>query len=629
DSHEFLNLIISIITEEIQAIRKKIEDQTTLTISEQLNLNHHPLDINKIVDPTTTNFQFCIKTERTCTRCNSSTVSIEIHTALLIHVTGDESKSHTDYLENLIQNYFVEEKLDCYCDVCNTTEEKLIHYSIAQLPRVFVLYLKRWHVTKTVLGELESVSKEDQEVHCSLKLNMKPYCTSDVQEPKLFSTNGQLPILKDLLKQRDKIMNDKSTTSMSNDEIDHHHHHCQEQSDDFSEPKRSCLNSHEDVEMEVQINNCNIDSPDSSKTVTYTIDSGSPVVDGSHADYRLFALINHHGGSSDVGHYTSTVYDCQQNVWWSYDDTSVVACTEEKALKDLAPDAYGVMYIHKINFLMAQLTDLTKIDEVSDLNSEFEYSTDKDDKKRKRFDLCEKVTFKSSSVGLVSRQEGQANANKERFHSQFMAMNAYERHKKLVNDYVRYYSKEKSFSEIFKRDKEKRLAKKYYDKLFKEYCICDLSRWKEKKIAMRWRIDREVVSGKGERNCQFICGEKRCTEKDDLRSWEILFGYLEHGRKRDALIKLIGKFTVTYYLCSVKEFVSEKQTIENNDELDHVKRSRTENSTSATVQNKKDEDDQNAAAAADEGEIWSKPIKETKETTREDEFEDYLQTLLF
>lgn len=48
--------------------------------------------------------------------------------------------------------------------------------------------------------------------------------------------------------------------------------------------------------------------------------------------------------------------------------------------------------------------------------------------------------------------------------------------------------------------REKRLAKKYYDKLFKEYCICDLSQWQEKKIAMRWRIDREIVSGKGKLN---------------------------------------------------------------------------------------------------------------------------------
>ena len=49
----------------------------------------------------------------------------------------------------------------------------------------------------------------------------------------------------------------------------------------------------------------------------------------------------------------------------------------------------------------------------------------------------------------------------------------------------------------FLSSREKRLAKKYFDKLFKEYCICDLSQWQEKKIAMRWRIDREVVSGKG------------------------------------------------------------------------------------------------------------------------------------
>lgn len=26
------------------------------------------------------------------------------------------------------------------------------------------------------------------------------------------------------------------------------------------------------------------------------------------------------------------------------------------------------------------------------------------------------------------------------------------------------------------------MAKKYYDKLFKEYCICDLSRYKENKV---------------------------------------------------------------------------------------------------------------------------------------------------
>jgi protein FRA10AC1 len=29
---------------------------------------------------------------------------------------------------------------------------------------------------------------------------------------------------------------------------------------------------------------------------------------------------------------------------------------------------------------------------------------------------------------------------------------------------------------------EAKLAKRYYDKLFKEYCICDLGRYKENKV---------------------------------------------------------------------------------------------------------------------------------------------------
>ncbi len=48
-----------------------------------------------------------------------------------------------------------------------------------------------------------------------------------------------------------------------------------------------------------------------------------------------------------LGHYTSTVYDAKADTWWTYDDTSVTSCTEQRVLKNLAPDAYGVMYMHK------------------------------------------------------------------------------------------------------------------------------------------------------------------------------------------------------------------------------------------------------------------------------------------
>lgn len=50
---------------------------------------------------------------------------------------------------------------------------------------------------------------------------------------------------------------------------------------------------------------------------------------------------------------------------------------------------------------------------------------------------------------------------------------------------------------------------------------------------MRWRQEAEVVTGKG----QFFCGNKRCERGKKLRTWEVNFGYVEHGVKKNALIK--------------------------------------------------------------------------------------------
>ncbi|CAL8069100.1 unnamed protein product [Calicophoron daubneyi] len=143
---------------------------------------------------------------------------------------------------------------------------------------------------------------------------------------------------------------------------------------------------------------------------------------------------------------------------------------------------------------------------------------------------------------------------------QFLSMDAFDRHKKLVNDYLQYYGGKWS---DFKRDESKdrrdidvirehgrflwsekdepnswseRLAKRYWDKLFKEYCLVDLSRYKENKFGMRWRLEKEVISGKG----QFTCGNVCCAAGSDshLRSWEVNFCYKERGERRNALVKL-------------------------------------------------------------------------------------------
>ena len=47
--------------------------------------------------------------------------------------------------------------------------------------------------------------------------------------------------------------------------------------------------------------------------------------------------------------------------------------------------------------------------------------------------------------------------------------------------------------------------------------MADLSRYKEQKVGMRWRVEKEVVVGKG----QFSCGNKRCDSKSGLASYEV------------------------------------------------------------------------------------------------------------
>ncbi len=84
------------------------------------------------------------------------------------------------------------------------------------------------------------------------------------------------------------------------------------------------------------------------------------------------------------------------------------------------------------------------------------------------------------------------------------------------------------------RNWEERVANNYYDQLYKEYCIADLTKYNEGKIAMRWRKESEVKSGKGSK----VCGSIHCIETKGLVSWEVNFAYVEQEQKKNALVKL-------------------------------------------------------------------------------------------
>uniref|UniRef100_A0A0D6QSK2 Uncharacterized protein n=1 Tax=Araucaria cunninghamii TaxID=56994 RepID=A0A0D6QSK2_ARACU len=162
------------------------------------------------------------------------------------------------------------------------------------------------------------------------------------------------------------------------------------------------------------------------------------------------------------------------------------------------------------------------------------------------------ASFRSLKSNIFEKEE-----RRQQHGAYIRGLNAYDRHKKFMSDYVRFYGKHTSSEEKLptKTDQdtlreayrfirseeddldsswEQRLAKRYYDKLFKEYCIADLSKYKEGKIGLRWRVEKEVVSGKG----QFICGNKKCDERDGLSSYEVNFSYQEAGESKQALVKL-------------------------------------------------------------------------------------------
>jgi hypothetical protein len=69
--------------------------------------------------------------------CGMSTIKTEIHTALLIHVTDEESKTtKNNSLTDLLENYFSSESMDgCYCDNCQSNQRKSIKYTLEKLPR--------------------------------------------------------------------------------------------------------------------------------------------------------------------------------------------------------------------------------------------------------------------------------------------------------------------------------------------------------------------------------------------------------------------------------------------------------------------------------------------------------------
>lgn len=319
-----------------------------------------------------------------------------------------------------------------------------------------------------------------------------------------------------------------------------------------------------------------------------------------------------------------------------------------------------------------------------DLDSEFEFSSEKRKKTWRDDPLAVRKSGMSvphHSVAVPSKQLVSQEYDKEewkarRYH--YLSMDAYSRHKALVNHYLLFSghgiehvkrSTEKDRNDysvlgeqhrFLWEDKdiantwEKKLAKSYYDRLFKEYAICDLSRYKENKIALRWRVEKEVVDGKG----QFACGNKHCSEIRNLQSWEVNFNYLEHGEKRQTLVKVRlcrdcsvklnyhhqrqlwkrkdkedVKSTKSKNKRDKKIKKNKKKHKQKHDKYSEKEKERTsiaaESGSSGSDASEEECDDNDRVGSSKDGNaIWSQSAQAALERSKEDEFEDYFKDML-
>ncbi|XP_015230696.1 PREDICTED: protein FRA10AC1 [Cyprinodon variegatus] len=280
-----------------------------------------------------------------------------------------------------------------------------------------------------------------------------------------------------------------------------------------------------------------------------------------------------------------------------------------------------------------------------------------------------KVAHRTLHLCEVDREE----ARNRRAH--LISMNAFERHRKFVGDYILYYggqmadfrrstTKDKTDLDVLRENHrflwreededdmtwEKEIAKKYYDKLFKEYCIADLSRYKENKFGFRWRTEKEVVSGKG----QFQCGNKLCGAEEGLKSWEVNFAYVEQGEKRNALVKLRlcpeCSFKLNYHHKRKEVKVQRKRKMsEENEEPEKKKKKRkkssshskkhkqkkhkdcsTSSSSSESEQHNSEEGESEAGnepGSHSEADHWRGPAPAVEEKSREEEFDEYFEDM--
>lgn len=140
-----------------------------------------------------------------------------------------------------------------------------------------------------------------------------------------------------------------------------------------------------------------------------------------------------------------------------------------------------------------------------------------------------------------------------------------------------------------------------------------MSHYKTGKIGLRWRTEKEVISGKG----QFVCGNKHCDRKDNLSSYEVNFSYIEAGENKQALVKLVAcercAEKLLYKKLKEKELLRQKEN-----DRHRKKRDRSESDEDAEIDHGRSKDGRKGKGSSSAN---------AKKMDDEDNFNEFLEGL--
>lgn len=396
DAHELLSTFLTILELEIFPFLKVKKDHYKTEAIKSLPIDQRP----GLFCPTKRNFSFLIKKQFCCSRCHDAPEVVEMFRDLSLEIfdveedidgwdrenLSDDVKewiktiSNPPSVQDMLQFYFLPEKIERHCNKCGFNET-IIKKTIASLPRILTLHIKRFIHSESGMKKLKCKIQVDDELQLDNKIIANP-----LQDTIIFDTN-QLPKNKyssESEEEEEEMIPEETEDVLKAKEWIERHNNNNEYEEKPSSQKAPLKRTLQEMESDIfqrvthfpTTKNDNKPNRADKKKYEQSTDSESDESADSSGDldeskdgnalqeeidelmfssetsnssedlnlkYRLKCIVHHLGAKVTSGHYTAEILDHWKDVWFRYNDSKVTkSAPEMKACES----AYILFYVH-------------------------------------------------------------------------------------------------------------------------------------------------------------------------------------------------------------------------------------------------------------------------------------------